>query len=77
MLIRLLRARKRDGLPWSALLKRFRSQRGFIPQYLRKDTDIYTVYNHGVSGFPARFLGGGPEKQVEAILSRIGIFQGP
>jgi dephospho-CoA kinase len=67
-LIRLLRARRRDGLPWIALIKRFYSQRGFIPQYFKKNTDIYTVYNHGFSADDT-------EKQVDTILSRIGIFQ--
>jgi dephospho-CoA kinase len=75
LVVRLLRARRRDRLPWIALVKRFRSQRGFISQYLRKNTDIYTVYNHGFSGFLPRFFGDGTEKQVDAILSRIGIFQ--
>ncbi|MDR1948957.1 MAG: dephospho-CoA kinase [Spirochaetaceae bacterium] len=74
VLTRLLRARKRDRLPWTTLVKRFRSQREFTPQYFKKNTDIYTVYNHGLSGFPAFF--GGPEKQIEVILSRIGITQG-
>ncbi|MDR3146657.1 MAG: dephospho-CoA kinase [Treponema sp.] len=68
VVIRLLRARRRDRLPWIALIKRFSSQRGFIPQYLRKNTDIYTVRNHGFSGVDT-------ERQVDAILSRIGIFQ--
>jgi dephospho-CoA kinase len=67
-LIRLLRARRRDKLPWIALIKRFYSQRGFIPQYLKKSTDIYTVYNHSFSAEDT-------ERQVDAILSRIGILQ--
>ena len=42
---RLLRARKRDRLPWLDLLKRFRSQIKFDSQYFREKTDIYRVSN--------------------------------
>jgi dephospho-CoA kinase len=43
--VRLLRARKRDRLPWVALLKRFRSQRKFSAQFFKGTTDIYRVKN--------------------------------
>jgi len=46
--VRLLRARRRDALPWSAILKRFFSQRNFLSQYFLKNADIYIVEN-GVS----------------------------
>jgi dephospho-CoA kinase len=45
VLVRLLRARKRDKLPWAVLFKRFRSQNKFTAQYFRKKTDIYRVKN--------------------------------
>ncbi|GHT91777.1 hypothetical protein FACS1894140_2880 [Spirochaetia bacterium] len=52
-LTRLLRARKRDHLPWIALIKRFRSQKDFISQYFDKtliyNADIYIVENRGYS----------------------------
>ena len=50
VLTRLLRARKRDGLPLPQLLRRFRSQRQFTPQYLAKNADIYTIENRGYFG---------------------------
>ena len=43
--IRLLRARKRDKLPWPVILKRFQSQNEFKPQYFKGKTDIYRVSN--------------------------------
>jgi dephospho-CoA kinase len=62
--LRLYRARKRDRLPWIQLIKRFKSQRDFIPQYFQKKTDIYSVYNRG----PRACL----EKQMDRVISRIG-----
>ncbi|MDR2783732.1 MAG: dephospho-CoA kinase [Treponema sp.] len=49
-LTRLIRARKRDRLPWLELIKRFRSQRGFSSHYLQKNADnkdvnIYIINN--------------------------------
>ena len=43
--VRLLRARKRDRLPWTVLLKRFKSQAKFNAQYFTEKTDIYRVSN--------------------------------
>jgi len=48
-LTRLLRAKKRDRLPWGQILKRIASQRDFTPQYLSINAEIYKVEN---SGFP-------------------------
>ena len=62
---RLLRARKRDRLPWPALIKRFRSQSDFHTQYFKGKTDIYRVSNPSNCGKP--------ENQIEEILSRLGI----
>jgi dephospho-CoA kinase len=64
-LLRLIRARKRDNLPWGKLIRRFYAQRNFRSQYLRGKTDIYIVYN----GFP----GGDPAGELEKILVRIGM----
>jgi dephospho-CoA kinase len=69
-LIRLLRARKRDHLPWSSLLKRFRSQRQFGYQFFKEKTDIYRVEN---SGFGKRSLVDKLEKRIDEILSLLGI----
>jgi dephospho-CoA kinase len=64
-LVRLLRAKKRDGLSWPVLLKRFASQRNFTAQYLAGKADIYRVANSGFSGKL--------ERRIDAILSREGI----
>jgi dephospho-CoA kinase len=67
---RLLRARKRDRLSWTSLLKRFASQRNFIPQYLRANADIYRVENRGL-GVPHDQ--GRLEARIDEILSEEGI----
>ena len=69
-LVRLLRARKRDHLPWISLLKRFGSQRRFNSQYFRENTDIYKVENSGFLGFRERVLKEKLEKRIDEILSR-------
>jgi dephospho-CoA kinase len=61
--VRFFRALKRDRLSPAALVSRFSSQNGFIPQYFSGKADIYTVNN---SGFPGseRAL----EKRIDVIL---------
>jgi dephospho-CoA kinase len=66
-LIRIFRARKRDRLPWTQLLRRFKSQRNFDPQYFQKKTDIYSVFNSWSSGLL--------ERRLDRIISRIGMVQ--
>ena len=44
---RLLRARKRDRLSFSALFRRLRSQKEFTSQYFTGNADIYRVENPG------------------------------
>jgi dephospho-CoA kinase len=72
-LVRLLRARKRDRLPWISLVKRFWSQRKFTPQLFKKKTDIYIVENSGYFGFRKLSLRNKLEKRIDEILSREGI----
>ncbi|MDR2134927.1 MAG: dephospho-CoA kinase [Treponema sp.] len=69
--VRLLRARKRDGLSWRSLLKRFGSQKHFISQYLSGKADIYRVYNpsFGFRPYEAQL-----ENRIDEILSGEGIF---
>jgi dephospho-CoA kinase len=43
--VRLIRAKRRDKLPWPALFKRFSSQKHFNAQYLAGSADIYRVEN--------------------------------
>jgi len=47
-IVRLIRARRRDGLPLAALLRRFASQKQFASQYLAGSADIYRVGNPGI-----------------------------
>ena len=43
--VRLLRAKKRDQLPWMDLFKRFWSQKKITSQFFKGKTDIYRVRN--------------------------------
>jgi len=61
---RLLRARRRDKLPWRDLLKRFKSQKDFNTQYLSKNAEIYRIGN------PSLFSGT-LESQIEMFLKGI------
>jgi dephospho-CoA kinase len=72
-LTRLLRARKRDRLPWLVLLKRLKSQKKFTAQYLRGNADIYNVDNRGYPSFVSRFFRRKLENRIDDILSGEGI----
>jgi len=48
-LVRLIRAKQRDKLPWGVLLRRFASQKQFAAQYLAGNADIYKVENPGTN----------------------------
>ena len=74
-MVRLLRAKKRDKLHWSALLRRFFSQGKFSSQYLQKKTDIYIVENSGFFGFRERARQKKLEGRLDEILSREGILK--
>jgi len=69
IITRLFRAKKRDRLPWPALLKRFRSQSKFNAQYFKGKSDIYRVYNPSGSTISGKRL----ENRIEEILSLLGI----
>jgi dephospho-CoA kinase len=77
-LTRLLRARRRDKLSLLNLLRRFASQKDFIPQYLAGNADIYRVENPdsfqkpGDFGSACRFSAG-LERRIDEILSIEGI----
>lgn len=47
LLIRLIRAKKRDKISFMRIFKRFYSQKGLFSQYFKKNTDIYIVSNFG------------------------------
>jgi dephospho-CoA kinase len=71
--IRLLRARNRDKLPLSQLLRRFGSQKEFTAQYLNQKADIYKVENRGYFGFHAAQNRRRIENQITEILSLVGM----
>jgi len=71
--VRLLRAKKRDRLPWAVLLKRFHSQRTFTSQYSSGNADIYKVKNSGFFGFRSRVLRKKLESHINDLLSLMGI----
>jgi dephospho-CoA kinase len=73
VLIRLLRARKRDALPLGQLLARFRSQRQFTAQYFAGKADIYVIENRGYFGFSASRNRKRLEAQINDIFSRVGM----
>jgi dephospho-CoA kinase len=64
-LIRFLRAKKRDKLPYKELIRRFNNQKDFNTQYLSVNAEIYRVGNSGFSG--CRKL----ESQIDKIIKRI------
>jgi dephospho-CoA kinase len=74
--IRILRAKRRDRLSWGALLRRFRSQKGFESQYFNKnftgDADIYIIENWGCSVLFPLFFERKLENRIEQVLSAIG-----
>jgi dephospho-CoA kinase len=71
--VRLLRARKRDKLPFLQLLRRFGSQKEFTSQYLNQKADIYRVENRGYFGFHAVRNRRLAENRVNEILSLVGM----
>jgi dephospho-CoA kinase len=73
VLTRLLRARKRDKLPWGQLIQRFRSQREFTAKYLGESADMYTIVNRGYGRFGSSFFSGYVERQLEAVLAQLGM----
>ncbi|MDR1419929.1 MAG: dephospho-CoA kinase, partial [Treponema sp.] len=73
LLTRLLRARRRDGLSWADLVKRFMSQKDFRSQYLPGKADIYKVENRISFPLCTRFSREKLENRIDAILSGEGM----
>jgi dephospho-CoA kinase len=71
LLTRLLRARRRDGLSWAALVRRFGSQKNFSAQYFQRKTDIYRVENRGYFGFAARWHQQKLKNRIDRIITEI------
>jgi dephospho-CoA kinase len=82
LITRLLRAKKRDRLPWPALIRRFQSQRGLISRYRNKkfsgNADMYVIDNRECPVFASRLvpnrLEHRLERRIDEILAREGIF---
>ncbi len=66
---RLLRARKRDKLPFYQLIKRFKSQREFNSQYLKSNADIRIVDNRGYFKLCSQFYKRNLETRIDQILA--------
>jgi len=75
-IIRLFRARKRDCLPWTALLKRMESQSKFNSQYFKGKTDIYRVSNPSVCSTSGRFGFLNNWRKLESRIDNILSLQG-
>jgi dephospho-CoA kinase len=77
LLTRLLRAKKRDKLPWPAIIRRFKSQRDFFSRYRDKSpgklADIYVIDNRGYPVFVSRPLTNTLERRIDEILAIEGI----
>jgi dephospho-CoA kinase len=68
LITRLLRARKRDGLSFRALIKRFGSQKDFTAQYLSRKSDIHIVENRGFFTIFSRFNQKRLERQIDRLV---------
>ncbi|MDR3333844.1 MAG: dephospho-CoA kinase [Treponema sp.] len=73
VLTRLLRARKRDRLPWGTLITRFRSQKDFTSKYFKKGADIYIIHNRGwgYTSLWSPFIKGSLENRIDEILEQL------
>ena len=72
VIIRLLRAKKRDKLPWKELFKRINSQKKYYSQYFTGKADIYRVENWFFTGtflYKRKKL----EGRIDEILSLMGV----
>lgn len=60
LLLRLIRAKKRDNLPIKQIFSRFHSQKNIFAKYKNSNADIYRVWN---VGFPCAL-----ERRIERML---------
>ena len=71
LLIRLIRAKRRDKLPWPAILKRFASQKDFNSQYLAVNAEIYRIENPGLFGSRNSRYKEKLERRIEKVIEGI------
>jgi len=71
--VRLLRAKRRDRLPWISIFRRLMSQNRFTLQYLAGNADIYIVENPWTGGvFPGSAAKETRlERRIDEFLSRL------
>ncbi len=72
-IVRLWRAKKRDRLPISQILKRFYLQRNFFTQYSSKKTDTYSVYNRAFFPLFRGLWNKAVQRRLDKILEREGL----
>jgi len=70
-LVRLLRAKHRDRLPWISIFKRLMSQKRFTLQYLAGNADIYIVENPWTVGAGSAGKETKLERKIGEILSQL------
>jgi len=68
LLTRLLRAKRRDRLPWLAIIRRFASQKDFNTQYLAVNAEIYRVENPGLSGSRSPYYKEKLERRIDKVI---------
>jgi dephospho-CoA kinase len=71
VIVRLVRAKRRDKLPLAALVQRLSSQKTYISQYSAGNADIFKVGNPGI-GFRG-LAGKKTARRVDTVLTKIGI----
>jgi dephospho-CoA kinase len=71
--IRFLRALRRDRATFTALIKRFSSQKNFSSQYFFGNADMYIVDNPSLFGLRAESHA--LERRIDSILAREGMVQ--
>ena len=74
VIVRLIRAKKRDNLPLAVLFQRMIKQKHFFSQYLSIKADIYKVKNPGIGSAHGKTgTGEKLERRIDEILSKIGL----
>jgi len=68
-IVRMIRAKRRDRLPWISIVRRLISQRSFTLHYLSGNADIYIVENPGTLGFLP--YSDGRESKLERRIGKI------
>jgi dephospho-CoA kinase len=69
-IVRLIRAKRRDKLPFAVLLQRLSSQKQFLSQYLAGNADIYKIENPETS-CPDK-AGKKTARRIDTVLRQIG-----